>query len=44
MDRRGEGVSLLLDESEDLSGRRPEFRMIDESELLLTIWAASAPG
>jgi ATP-dependent DNA helicase RecG len=43
MDRRGEGVSLLLDESEDLSGRRPEFRMVDESELLLTIWAGSVP-
>jgi ATP-dependent DNA helicase RecG len=43
MDRRGEGVSLLLDESEDLSGRRPEFRMVDESELMLTIWAGSVP-
>ncbi len=43
MDRRGEGVSLLLDESETLSGRRPEFRMVDDSELALTIWAGSAP-
>ncbi len=43
MDRRGEGVALLLDESEALSGRRPEFRMVDDSELLLIIWAASVP-
>lgn len=42
MDRRGEGVGLLLDESEQLSGRRPEFKMLDDSELLLTIFAASA--
>jgi hypothetical protein len=27
--------------SERLSGRKPEYRLIDESELLLTIYAAS---
>ncbi|MCL2824402.1 MAG: putative DNA binding domain-containing protein [Polyangiaceae bacterium] len=42
MDRRGEGVKLLLDESEALSGRLPEYRMIDDSELILTVYAASA--
>lgn len=40
MDKRGEGVAIILDRSEHLSGRRPEYRMVDESELLLTIWAA----
>lgn len=37
---RGEGVAIILDRSERLSGRRPEYRMVDESELMLTIWAA----
>lgn len=42
MDRRGEGVGIILDRSEKLSGRRPEYRMIDDTELLLTIFAAGA--
>ena len=41
MDRRGEGVPLILDRSERLSGRRPEYRLIDDQELWLTIFAAS---
>jgi hypothetical protein len=40
MDRRGEGVRMILDESEALSGRRPEYRLLGEDELMLTIWAA----
>ena len=40
MDRRGEGVPLILERSEDLSGRVPHYETIDESELRLTIWAA----
>ncbi len=40
MDRRGEGVPIILSRSEALSGRVPEYRLIDESELLLTIHAA----
>jgi len=40
MDRRGEGVQIILDESERLSGRRPTYRLLDEAELLLTIPAA----
>ena len=39
MDRRGEGVPLILSRSETLSGKKPEHRMIDDSELLLTIFA-----
>lgn len=40
MDKRGEGVPIILAESERLSGRRPEYRLIDESELMLTIYGA----
>jgi predicted HTH transcriptional regulator len=42
MDRRGEGVGLILRESENLSGRRPRYDLYGESELVLTIFAASA--
>ena len=40
MERRGDGVPIILDESRALSGRYPEYRMIDDSELRLIIWAA----
>lgn len=40
MDKRGEGVPIILFRSEALSGRTPQYRLIDESELLLTIYAA----
>jgi len=40
MDKRGEGVSIILDESERLSGKRPEYRLYDESEVLLTIYSS----
>ena len=40
MDKRGEGVQIILDSSERLSGKRPVFRLVDESELLLVIPAA----
>ena len=43
MDRRGEGVPIILSESEKLSGRRPEYRLLDNAELMLTIHAAN-PG
>lgn len=41
MDKRGEGVQIILDSSERLSGQRPTYRLIDESELLLVIPAAT---
>lgn len=44
MDRRGEGVPIILSESASLSGIEPQYRLIDESELLLTIYAASPPS
>lgn len=43
MDRRGEGVRIILERSEGLSGKRPVYRVIDDAELLLTIPAAAGP-
>ena len=40
MDRRGEGVPIILDESRELSGRVPEYALLDDSELRLVIWSA----
>jgi ATP-dependent DNA helicase RecG len=39
MDKRGEGVPVIMSESETLSGKRPEYKMVGE-ELQLTIYAA----
>lgn len=41
MEKRGEGVPIIIDESEKLSGKKPVFRLIDDSELLLTIFSGS---
>ena len=40
MDRRGEGVPIILDESRELSGRVPEYTLLDDSELRLVIWSS----
>ena len=40
MDKRGEGVPIILNESEKLSGQRPDYQMAGE-ELMLTIYAAN---
>ena len=42
MDRRGEGVPLILDRSEAISGRKPLYETVDGAELLLTIYEATA--
>ena len=42
MERRGDGVPIILDESYELSGREPEYSLIDDSELQLIIWGAAA--
>lgn len=42
MDRRGEGVPLILDLSEAISGRKPVYETVDGAELLLTIYEATA--
>jgi ATP-dependent DNA helicase RecG len=39
MDKRGEGVPLILSRSEQLSSRRPDYRLIDDAEVALTIYA-----
>lgn len=43
MDKRGEGVPIIITNSQALSGQRPVYRLIDDSELLLTIFAAQPP-
>lgn len=40
MDKRGEGVPVIISHSLKLSGKRPVYRLIDDAELLLTIFAA----
>lgn len=40
MEKRGDGVPIIMEESRRLSGRDPVYRLIDDAELLLTIWAA----
>ena len=40
MDRRGEGVPLILERSEAISGRTPLYETLDGSELRLTIFGA----
>lgn len=44
MDRRGEGVPIILSETSALTEREPEYRLIDQTELLLTIWSAPPSG
>lgn len=44
MDKRGEGVPVILERSEALSGSRPAYQVIDDDELLLTIPAANPLG
>ncbi len=43
MDKRGEGVPIILKESEELAGVRPEYRLLDDAELKLTLFAAPPP-
>ena len=40
MERRGDGVPAIIRETRELSGRRPEYRLIDGAEVLLKIPAA----
>ena len=41
MERRGDGVQIIRRETRELCGIEPEYRLIDESEVLLKIPAAS---
>ncbi len=40
MEKRGDGVPIILSQGEKLSGKKPVYRLIDDSELLLTIYSA----
>lgn len=42
MDKRGEGVPIILQRSRELSGHDPGYKLIDDAELLLTIYAAGS--
>lgn len=44
MDKRGEGVQIILESSERLSGKRPVFSLVDDSELMLVIPAYRPPA
>ncbi|MEX2381778.1 MAG: RNA-binding domain-containing protein [Opitutales bacterium] len=44
MERRADGVNIILHESERHSGRRPEYLLIDDAELMLTIFSAKLPN
>jgi len=41
MDKRGEGVSVILERGERHAGKRPMYQLFDDSELRLTIFSAS---
>lgn len=43
MDKRGEGVRIILDAGLRLSGKMPEYRLIGDAELLLTIFGLPPP-
>ena len=40
MDRRGEGVPVIFESTLKISGRKPEYRLLDDSELLVTFRSA----
>ena len=44
MDKRGDGVPLILERSAELAGKRPEYKQIGDAELMLTIFAANPGG
>lgn len=44
MDKRGDGVRVILTGSERLSGKRPDYALIGDLEVKLTLYAAVGPG
>ena len=40
MEKRGDGVPIILSTSRELSGREPEYSLIDGEELRLLVWSA----
>ncbi len=43
MDKRGEGVPIIFSESKRLDSPVPTYKLLDDAELLLTLWAAASP-
>jgi predicted HTH transcriptional regulator len=43
MEKRGEGVPIIFAESRKASGKQPVYRLIDDAELMLTIYSAARP-
>lgn len=43
LEKRGDGVPIILRESERVSGKKPVYQLIDDAELLLTIYSAELP-
>ncbi|MCP4679220.1 MAG: transcriptional regulator [Deltaproteobacteria bacterium] len=41
MEKRGDGVPIIMEESLKRSGRYPVYRLLDDAELCLTIWTAA---
>ena len=39
MDRRGDGVPIILKEGNELAGRPPTYSLVDDAELCLVMWA-----
>ena len=39
MEKRGDGVPIIIEECQKLSGRDPRYQLIDDAELLLTMYA-----
>ncbi|MDB4265186.1 putative DNA binding domain-containing protein [bacterium] len=44
MERRGDGVKIIKGESKKISGRDPVYRLIDDAEIQLIIYAAELPN
>lgn len=42
IEARGEGIRLIIERSESIAGKPPQYRLLGD-ELLLTIWAAPPP-
>jgi ATP-dependent DNA helicase RecG len=42
MDKRGEGIPIILEASKFLSNKYPKYELIDNTELKLTIYATES--
>jgi ATP-dependent DNA helicase RecG len=41
MEKRGDGVPIIINESVNLSRKKPAYQLIDDAKLLLTIFSAT---